>query len=92
MTCYERAKSLASSAGCTISDTPWPQEWAEAGVSEGTMLALLGHVSRAMLKRYSHVRMAAKRTAVDFLTLENSLVLEGVVTKVSTGVKPTVVP
>ena len=28
------------------------------------MLALLGHMSRAMLERYSHIRMAAKRDAV----------------------------
>ena len=34
---------------------------AEAGVPESTMLALAGHMSRAMLERYSHIRMAAKR-------------------------------
>ena len=37
---------------------------AENGVSESTMLALMGHMSRAMLERYSHIRMAAKRDAV----------------------------
>ena len=37
---------------------------AERGVSEGTMLALMGHMSRAMLERYSHIRMTAKRDAV----------------------------
>jgi integrase len=37
---------------------------AENGVSESTMLALMGHMSRAMLERYSHIRMAAKRNAV----------------------------
>jgi integrase len=42
---------------------------AEAGISESTMLALLGHMSRAMLERYSHVRMAAKRKAVEALCL-----------------------
>jgi integrase len=42
---------------------------AEAGVPESTMLALLGHMSRAMLERYSHIRMAAKRTAVGALSL-----------------------
>jgi hypothetical protein len=31
------------------------------------MLALMGHMSRAMLERYSHIRMAAKRTAVESL-------------------------
>jgi site-specific recombinase XerD len=34
---------------------------AEAGVPESTMLSLMGHMSRAMLERYSHIRMAAKR-------------------------------
>ena len=38
---------------------------AESGASEGTMLALAGHMSRAMLERYSHIRMAAKRQAVE---------------------------
>ena len=30
-------------------------------------MALAGHVSRAMLERYSHIRMEAKRRAVDTL-------------------------
>ncbi len=42
---------------------------AEAGTPESTMLALMGHMSRAMLERYSHIRMAAKRGAVEALAL-----------------------
>ncbi len=42
---------------------------AEAGVPESTMLSLMGHMSRAMLERYSHIRMQAKRVAVESLTL-----------------------
>jgi integrase len=42
---------------------------AENGVSESTMLALMGHMSRSMLERYSHIRMAAKRSAVSSVTL-----------------------
>jgi integrase len=42
---------------------------AEAGVAESTLLALAGHMSRAMLERYSHIRVAAKREAVEALTL-----------------------
>jgi hypothetical protein len=38
-------------------------------VPESTMLALMGHMSRAMLERYSHIRMAAKREAVAAITL-----------------------
>jgi integrase len=37
---------------------------AENGASESTMLSLMGHMSRAMLERYSHIRIAAKREAV----------------------------
>jgi integrase len=44
---------------------------AESGVPESTMLSLLGHMSRSMLERYSHIRMAAKRQAVESLTLAN---------------------
>jgi hypothetical protein len=32
-----------------------------------TIMAVAGHVSKKMLERYSHVRMAAKRTALDAL-------------------------
>lgn len=42
---------------------------AEAGVPESTMLALAGHMSRVMLERYSHIRMQAKRDAVEALAL-----------------------
>jgi len=42
---------------------------AEAGVPESTMLAIMGPMSRAMLERYSHIRMAAKREAVEALRL-----------------------
>jgi integrase len=33
-------------------------------VSEQTIMALAGHVSKAMLARYSHIRQAAKQTAI----------------------------
>jgi integrase len=42
---------------------------AEAGVPESTMLAIMGHMSRAMLERYSHIRMKAKREAVEALNI-----------------------
>jgi integrase len=42
---------------------------AENGTPESTMLALMGHMSRAMLERYSHIRMTAKRDAVDGVRL-----------------------
>jgi hypothetical protein len=36
--------------------------------SDATVMALAGHLSRAMLEHYSHIRMAAKRTALDSLS------------------------
>jgi len=61
---------------------------AEAGVPESTMMALAGHLSRAMLERYSHVRMKAKREAVQAMrTARPKRVSDGVPTK-----SPTVSP
>jgi integrase len=40
---------------------------AESGTSDSTIMAIAGHVSRRMLERYSHVRMEAKRTAMEAL-------------------------
>ena len=37
---------------------------AEAGVPEATMLAIMGHMSAAMLRRYSRVRQAVKIEAM----------------------------
>lgn len=39
----------------------------DESVSERTVIELAGHVSRAMLERYSHIRMRAKKEAVDAL-------------------------
>ena len=40
---------------------------AESGTSDSTIMAIAGHVSRRMLERYSHVRMEAKRNAMEAL-------------------------
>lgn len=40
---------------------------AENGAADLTIMAIAGHVSRKMLERYSHVRMEAKRTAIEVL-------------------------
>lgn len=42
-------------------------ELAEGGASDHTLMALAGHLSRRMMEHYSHVRMAAKREAIDKL-------------------------
>jgi integrase len=43
-------------------------ELAESRASEQTILAIAGHVSPRMLAHYSHVRLEAKRTALDALS------------------------
>ncbi len=40
-------------------------ELAEAGIADFTMESIVGHLSRRMLEHYSHIRMAAKRNALD---------------------------
>ena len=66
-------KALRKAAGvqCRLHDIRHTAatKMAEAGVPESTMLSLMGRMSRAMLERYSHIRMAAKRTAMDSLML-----------------------
>lgn len=59
---------------------------AEAGVVESTMLAIMGQMSRAMLERYSHIRMQAKRAAVDCLSLTPKAPISNGVSTVSTTV------
>ena len=51
---------------------------AEAGVPESTMLSIMGHMSREMLERYSHVRVEAKRAAMEAVSWSES---EGVPTE-----------
>jgi integrase len=58
---------------------------AEAGVSEGTMLAIMGHMSRAMIERYSHIRKAAKVEAMQAVESRSAFAI--VVPKVSPKVK-----
>jgi integrase len=43
-------------------------ELLEAGVPEAAVTSIAGHVSRKMMEHYSHVRMEAKRKAVEWLT------------------------
>jgi integrase len=40
-------------------------ELAESGAGDQVIMSIAGHVSRAMLSRYSHVRMEVKRRALD---------------------------
>jgi len=44
---------------------------AEGQASEGTIMSISGHLSRAMIEHYSHIRMAAKRAALDGIVKQN---------------------
>jgi hypothetical protein len=58
-------------------------ELAESGASDSTIIALAGHVSRAMMEHYSHTRMEAKRAAVEGLStglIESGVVKQGAYT------------
>ena len=46
----------------------------EAGVPERTMLDMMGHVSTAMLQRYSHIRARARRDAITALEAKQNSV------------------
>ena len=45
---------------------------AESQASDSTVMALAAHVSRSMMERYSHIRMEAKRTALDAIAAQPS--------------------
>ena len=72
-------KAAAKSAGSEAAGKPFKgfrfhdlrhqsvTEMAEAGVPEAAMQSIAGHLSKKMLDHYSHVRMAAKRQAVEAL-------------------------
>ena len=66
---------------------------AEAGVPESVMLSLMGHMSRAMLERYSHIRMAAKRDAVESMSTvrRRGANSDAIPTKVPTDAKTTTI-
>jgi hypothetical protein len=44
---------------------PLVREPAESGAGDEVIMSIAGHVSRAMLSRYAHVRMEATRRALD---------------------------
>jgi integrase len=66
---WESARKTANVA-CRFHDLrhTFISRLAESQASDSTVMALAGHVSRAMMERYSHIRMEAKRRAVDDLS------------------------
>jgi hypothetical protein len=45
---------------------------AESGAGDETIMQIAGHVSRQMLRHYSHIRMNAKRDALDAALAQRS--------------------
>ena len=66
---WESARKIAN-VSCRFHDLrhTFISRLAESQASDSTVMALAGHVSRAMMERYSHIRMEAKRKAVDTLS------------------------
>jgi len=52
-------------------------ELAESQASDSTVMAIAGHVSPKMLAHYSHVRIQAKRTALDSLSTRQRELTQG---------------
>jgi Phage integrase family len=50
-------------------------ELAEMGVSDHVLESITGHLSRRMLEHYSHIRIDAKRQALDALDMQRGRVL-----------------
>jgi len=65
---WESARKARFHAAFTIFGTRLSRDLAESQASDSTVMALAGHVSRAMMERYSHIRMEAKRRAADDLS------------------------
>jgi integrase len=59
---------------------------AESGAADSTSMAIAGQARRKMLERYSHVRMEAKRTAMEIVA--NSSKMAGYDTNRDTNVRP----
>jgi len=59
---------------------------AEAGVAESTMLAIMGHMSKKMLEKYSHIRKQAKRDAIQSIEARSASALSNASVKVLTQV------
>ena len=52
-------------------------EMLEAGVPEGVIREIAGHLDPAMTRHYSHPRLAARRAAVETLGLVKSCQIKG---------------
>ena len=59
-------------------------ELAEAGVPDHVMESISGHLSRRMLEHYSHVRVEAKREALDALDARREAKFEEISSKLRT--------
>ena len=66
---WENARKTAK-VGCRFRDLrhTFISRVAESQASDATIMSLAGHISRKMMEKYSHIRMVAKRKAVDTLS------------------------
>jgi integrase len=72
-TAWRRARKAAGLSGFRFHDLRHTAitklaESQASQASDQTIMSIAGHVSRAMLEHYSHIRMAAKRAALDSIS------------------------
>jgi hypothetical protein len=65
-------------------------ELAERGEGDQTIMDIAGHVSRQVLSRYSHIRMEAKRRALDALGTKPTFQDSSIVTQMPAQTTPQV--
>jgi integrase len=63
---------------------------AESGASDQTIMDIAGHVSKQMLKHYSHIRMEAKRKALESIVQQKAEVATPAESKQGSSPAPTV--
>jgi integrase len=63
---------------------------AESGASDQTIMDIAGHVSKQMLKHYSHIRMEAKRKALESIVLQKNEATTSAESKQARSSAPTV--
>ena len=61
---------------------------AEAGIPESTMKAIIGHMSRTVLERYSHIRNQAKVDAIQAIESRSAFSVAVPKVNLAEGSKP----
>ena len=83
-----RATVPSAVAAFTICATRFAPRWQKPEFPEATMLDIMGHMSTAMLRRYSHIRQAAKVEAIEALEARSAFSVRAPKESPKVGEKP----